>query len=753
MTMEWIVSSCVLILAVLALRAALGKRISARLRYALWLAVLVRLLVPVQLFTSTVVGISVPELPAVSAQTLMGSSDSSTGTSQNPHVAAPDTYLAPGTAFVPDVGNTAGESAASQPTGVELRLEEVLPVVWVLGTAACAAVFLASNVQFYVNLRKKRKRIDADCPLPVYAAEGLPSPCLFGLMRPAVYVTREAAENPVMLRHVLVHEATHARHLDHVWSFLRAAALAIHWWNPLVWLAVALSRRDGELACDEGALQALGDGERRAYGETLLALVTAGNSPRELVSCATTMGGSKRSLRERFQRIAHRPRQLLGAAVAAVAVLSLVALCAFGRQVEPTEEDGDGRDEQTNAPLMMSAGGDWQDAQIMVDENGYPHIRYADDQEWVPLGGPIAPPVEWQDPDDEEALAGRSECTALPGGDEEIWAGLVSPTNGWLVACYGHGMASADIYVYKTADGGQTWTEVTKPCNTVTEKDVHTWHVSTAGFVSPDTLIVTCRLFDAAPCFITRDGGETWEQIPLPGEYMHVESIEVHGQLVTMNIARYEGGAAQYIMNSRDMGETWDISALPALPLTPDLNRDRTPEVVRAFFDGKEEKQILTVEQDDQVLWTGEAYTSHAGWNAYFLCRMDGKDCLLQFNPYMGGGVSQYQYRLFHLDSSGGEVVEQENSVEFDFLFAEDFSDTHRFEPAEIAAFVDEINGLLENGMELVNTDGNLQSAFEWTGKQRYTLAPFCDGDGYTWDDTQSELENLLAYQESAQHR
>ncbi len=58
-----------------------------------------------------------------------------------------------------------------------------------------------------------------------------------------------------MLRHVLTHEFTHYRHGDHLWSMLRCLALAVHWWNPLVWLAAELSRRDAELACDEGALK------------------------------------------------------------------------------------------------------------------------------------------------------------------------------------------------------------------------------------------------------------------------------------------------------------------------------------------------------------------------------------------------------------------------------------------------------------------------------------------------------------------
>ena len=66
-------------------------------------------------------------------------------------------------------------------------------------------------------------------------------------------------------RHVLAHELTHYRHGDHLWSLLRCVAVTLHWYNPLVWLAAALSRRDAELACDEGTLHRLGEEERTAY--------------------------------------------------------------------------------------------------------------------------------------------------------------------------------------------------------------------------------------------------------------------------------------------------------------------------------------------------------------------------------------------------------------------------------------------------------------------------------------------------------
>lgn len=324
MLLEWAATSVFLILAVLLLRAALGRRISASLRYALWGLVLLRLLVPVQLFTSPVVGTQVLAGPPPGQTQAAGPALPAAPEGAAPQ--EPETGGTPG--VVPVLPDAPKAPAAPAPAA----LWPWLGWAWLSGSVAVGAVLLAANLRFAASLRRRRVSLEeTDCPLPVYLAEDLPSPCLFGLFRPAVYVSPETADDPAALRHVLAHEYTHFRHLDHIWNLLRCAALAVHWWDPLVWLAAGLSRRDGELACDEGALKRLGDGERSGYGNTLLSLVTAKPGPGELFRCATTMAGDKKSLTERVKRIAHASRPAAWAAVLAVSVALLAVACAFSR--------------------------------------------------------------------------------------------------------------------------------------------------------------------------------------------------------------------------------------------------------------------------------------------------------------------------------------------------------------------------------------------------------------------------------------
>ncbi|MFR6379520.1 MAG: M56 family metallopeptidase [Evtepia sp.] len=97
--------------------------------------------------------------------------------------------------------------------------------------------------------------------LPVYRDRCHPSPpCLFGLIRPTIYLTpdvvedekRNAAPCPGPRGDALPHG-------DLIWSLLRGVCLAAHWFDALVWWAAILSRRDSETACDAGTLRRLGE--------------------------------------------------------------------------------------------------------------------------------------------------------------------------------------------------------------------------------------------------------------------------------------------------------------------------------------------------------------------------------------------------------------------------------------------------------------------------------------------------------------
>ena len=332
---EILLTSSVLILALLALRQLFRRTVSRRMQYALWLLVLVRLLVPVNVGTlaHNVLSAAEPVQAVVEERLDTPVLYVQDGTERRP------AQLLPGKESQGDPQSPPSDAAQSAPadeysivtpTYRTVTLSEALTYVWYAGMVGVGAWFLFTNLRFARALRKARTpyRVEG-CRYPVYLVSALPSPCLFGVLRPTVYLNEKALQSPDALRFVLAHEQTHARHLDPLWSLLRGVCLTVYWFDPLVWLAAVLSREDCELACDEGTLRALGADERAAYGKTLLTLVPVCDKPQNPLLGATTMTSGKRNLKERITRIAENRQAKAAAVFAVVTLAALLCVVSF----------------------------------------------------------------------------------------------------------------------------------------------------------------------------------------------------------------------------------------------------------------------------------------------------------------------------------------------------------------------------------------------------------------------------------------
>ena len=338
---EILLTSSVLILALLALRRLFRRTISRRMQYTLWALVLVRLLVPLNVGTlaHNVLSAAEPVQTAVEKRLETPVLYMQDGTERHP------AQLLSGEESQGDPQSPPSDAAQSAPadeysivtpTYRAVALSEALTYVWYAGMLIVGAWFLFTNLRFARALRKARTPYSVEgCRYPVYLVSALPSPCLFGVLRPAIYLNNAAAASPELLRFVLAHEQTHARHLDPLWSLLRGLCLTVYWFDPLVWLAAVLSREDGELACDEGTLRALGADERTAYGKTLLTLVPVCDKPQNPLLGATTMTSGKRSLKERITRIAENRQAKAAAVFAVVALAALVCAVSFTGSSRP----------------------------------------------------------------------------------------------------------------------------------------------------------------------------------------------------------------------------------------------------------------------------------------------------------------------------------------------------------------------------------------------------------------------------------
>ena len=201
---EWIVSSAVLILAVVLVRQVLKGRISLRLQYALWALILIRLLVPVSFGQSrlsvqnAVAGCEPTQIVEFFApseeDTIVSESIQPVQPSQTPSVINPGNAGVPGFAVSPS-------AEPEQPAAV--TAEDVLCTVWFTGIAVVGLWFLFTNLRFWLQLRRSRVKLEAASELSVYVTGAVETPCLFGLLRPAIYLTPGVAEDPAVVHHVL----------------------------------------------------------------------------------------------------------------------------------------------------------------------------------------------------------------------------------------------------------------------------------------------------------------------------------------------------------------------------------------------------------------------------------------------------------------------------------------------------------------------------------------------------------------------
>ena len=333
-------TSSVLILLLLLIRAVFRNYISARLQYALWGLVIIRLLVPVSLpaWDFSLLTAARPVSEAINSQI--------------------NTYFRPDQATVPESaadsqtkplsgaaqtrnaaeGNSSHISSnISENTPVkseaDWNLTDFLQLIWILGMGLTAAFFFLINTAFWRTVKRHRKLFEKELPFPVrrnvyVLPDGiLPSPCLFGS---AIYLPEKTLLSDSSLRHILCHEEMHARHFDPLWTLFRVLCLTIYWFDPLVWTAAICSQNDCELACDESALAHLDEQERIPYGKTLLSLIPVKTPGNPLLS-ATTMTAGKRQLKERIQRIVQGRRQMLAAVFAVLLLAGIASACTFAK--------------------------------------------------------------------------------------------------------------------------------------------------------------------------------------------------------------------------------------------------------------------------------------------------------------------------------------------------------------------------------------------------------------------------------------
>ena len=217
------------------------------------------------------------------------------------------------------VTNPTLPSAAEVPVGVSRQQAQVdfniYSVLWLAGMAALL-------VHALVSAGKLKRKLATAILLRdnIYESEFVDSPFVFGVVKPNIYLPMHMDEETAA--YVIAHERAHLARRDHWWKVLGYLVLALHWFNPLVWVAYILFCRDIELACDEKVVKGLDGAARADYSQALLSCAAPG---RAVAACPLAFGEG--NIKTRVKSALHYKKPAFWVAAAAVLAVVIVAVC------------------------------------------------------------------------------------------------------------------------------------------------------------------------------------------------------------------------------------------------------------------------------------------------------------------------------------------------------------------------------------------------------------------------------------------
>jgi beta-lactamase regulating signal transducer with metallopeptidase domain len=226
---DTLVTTALLVLAVLLIRKPFARHFGPRLTYALWAVPALRLVLPPLPFAEPVA----------------------------PQAAAPVADI-----VLVDMAGAAGTSTPALPVSQAAPLwsfADLLPwlfALWAAGLVAVIATAMLSHQRFRRAVLTGAVALEPIGTIRLVMSEAVDGPVAFGLWHRYVAVPRDFFARYVAEERALAidHELAHHRHGD-LWANSAALLLlAVQWFNPFAWRAIRAFRFDQEAACDARVL-------------------------------------------------------------------------------------------------------------------------------------------------------------------------------------------------------------------------------------------------------------------------------------------------------------------------------------------------------------------------------------------------------------------------------------------------------------------------------------------------------------------
>lgn len=203
-----------------------------------------------------------------------------------------------------------------QPTSIRLPAisSQIVWIVW----GCVAAVIVSGSLLAYLRLQKQVK--GAVKVRGGYESNQIETAFVLGFFKPKIYIP--SGMSPTARTQILAHERTHLEKGDHWMKVIAFLALALHWFNPLVWVAYLMLCKDIEIACDERVVQFMELDERKQYASALLQCST-----NRIYYAACPVAFGEVSVKYRIQSALHYRKPAVWMSLMGVLSIAFVSLC------------------------------------------------------------------------------------------------------------------------------------------------------------------------------------------------------------------------------------------------------------------------------------------------------------------------------------------------------------------------------------------------------------------------------------------
>ncbi len=211
-----------------------------------------------------------------------------------------------------------------QPSITPVRLPKVdwpILIIW-LAVACCFGIYCLLSYRKLKHQVREAVRIRGG-----WESDRIDTAFILGFIKPRIYIPMGMSKQS--RKYILEHERTHLDKGDHWIKMIGFLALALHWFNPLVWIAYKLLCKDIEMACDERVVQFMELEERKGYSAALL------NCSTNHTHFASPVAFGEISVKERVMTVLNYKKPGFWISLIALIAIAFVAVCLL---TSPTEE-------------------------------------------------------------------------------------------------------------------------------------------------------------------------------------------------------------------------------------------------------------------------------------------------------------------------------------------------------------------------------------------------------------------------------